>query len=396
MTIRLTKTSIATLALPPGSKDAIFFDSELPGFGMRLRAGGSRKWIVQYQLHGHQQRRLTIGSVAVFDPDQARKIAREKLAMVRLGQDPQAEKVEAGIAARQTLSSVIERYLAEKASKLRPTSLRDARRHLLKHFRPLHGMPVHQIERRHVAAHLGGAPVETARARGSLSALFAWAIAEGLCDGNPVVGTRSPDADVRPRERVLSDEELVAVWKACGDDDYGRIVRLIILTGQRRQEVGGIRWNELDRERGTWTIPSERTKNKRPHMLTLPAPAWAIIETVPPRYGLDRLFGALHGQDFGGWSRGKRPLDERVKIAAWTLHDLRRTVATRMADLGVAPHVIEALLNHVSGHKAGVAGIYNRSSYEREVRAALALWADHVRSLIAGGERKIIPLPLRP
>ena len=290
--MKLTKANVATLTLPSGRKDAIFFDSELPGFGLRIRAGGSRSWIVQYQLHGHQQRRYTIGSVAVFDPDQARRIAREKLAMVRLGQDPQAEKVEAGIAAKQTLGAVIERYLTEKASKLRPASLRDVQRYLLKHWKPLHGMPIHKIERRHVAAHLVGAPVAAARARTTLSALYGWAIAEGLCDANPVIGTRSPDADVRPRERVLSDGELVAVWKASGDDDYGRIVRLTLLTGQRRQEVGGMKMGELDRERGTWTIPSERTKNKRPHMLTLPAPAWAIIETVPPRHGLDRLFGA--------------------------------------------------------------------------------------------------------
>jgi hypothetical protein len=176
MTLKLTKTSIATLTLPPGKPDAIFFDSEVPGFGLRLRAGGSRKWIVQYQLHGHLQRRLTIGSVAVFDPDQARKVAREMLAKARLGQDPQAEKLEARVAAKQTLGSVIERYLAEKGSKLRPGSQREIRRYLLKYWKPLHGMPLHKIERRDVAAHLGGAPVAAAQARSWLSAVYSWAI----------------------------------------------------------------------------------------------------------------------------------------------------------------------------------------------------------------------------
>jgi integrase len=393
MTIKLTKASIATLTLPPGKSDAIFFDSELPGFGLRVRAGGSRKWIVQYQLHGHQQRRCTIGSVAVFDPDQARKAAREYLAKARLGQDPQAEKVEAGIAAKQTLGAVVPRYLAEKASKLRATTLRGTQRYLLKHWKPLHGKPLHKIERRDVAVHLGGDALSAAaRARTALSALFAWAIEEGLCDLNPVIGTRVPDAGRLPRSRVLSDAELVEIWNTCRDDDFGRMVKLLILTGARRNEVGGMRWSELDRERGTWTLPGERTKNHRQHTLALPPMAWAIIDAVPHRHGLDRLFGASRGAGFDAWTAAKRKFDERVKIAPYVLHDLRRTVATRMADLGVAPHIIEALLNHVSGHKAGVAGIYNRSSYEREVRAALALWADHVRSIVEGGERKIIPL----
>lgn len=219
-----------------------------------------------------------------------------------------------------------------------------------------------------------------------MSALFAWAIAEGLVDSNPTIGTRRPDEGTRPRERVLSDEELAAIWQACDDFDYGRVVRLLILTGARRQEVGGMAWSELH-ERGTWTIPGERTKNGRAHIIALPALAWSIINAVPRRG--DHLFGR---NGFANWGRAKAAFDQRLSLPPWTLHDLRRSAATRMADLGILPHVIEAVLNHVGLSRKGVAGIYNRSSYEREARAALALWADHVRAIVEGGERKIVQL----
>jgi integrase len=387
--MRFTRATVDGIELPRGKKDVIIFDDSLPGFGLRIRAGGSRNWIVQYALHGHQQRRLTIGSVKVFSPEEARKIARDTLAKARLGQDPQQEKRKAEEQAKITLKSIIDRYLAEKGPKLRPRSRREIDRYLLQHWKPLHRVPIHQIERRHVAAYLGGAPVAAAMARSTLSALFSWAMTEGLADANPIIGTRKPDADARPRERVLDNDELAAVWRACADDDYGRIVRLLVLTACRRQEIGTMAWSELDRERGTWTIPPERTKNKRAHTLALPAAAWAIIETVKRRDGVDYLFGR---RGFKGWWTAKAPLDQRAGIAPYVLHDLRRSVATGMANLGVLPHFIEAILNHVSGHKGGVAGVYNRSAYEREVRAALALWADHVRSIVEGGERKIIPL----
>jgi integrase len=388
--MKLTRATIDSINLPKGKTDAIVFDQDLPGFGLRIRAGGSRNWIVQYELHGHQQRRVTIGSVKVFSPEKARKEAREILAKARLGQDPQADERKADEQARVTLKVIIDRYLAEKGPKLRLRTRREIDRYLLKHWKPLHRTPIHQIERKHVAAHIGGPATAAGRARSALSAVFAWAIKEGLADVNPVIGTRAPDEDARPRERVLDNTELAAVWRACGDDDHGKIVRLLLLTGARRQEVGSMAWSELDRERGTWTIPPERTKNKRPHTLALPAAAWAIIETVEHRDSLDGLFGR-NGGGFSSWSTAKKLLDERVDIAPWVLHDVRRSVATGMADLGVLPHTIEALLNHV-GYREGVAGVYNKSAYEREVRTALALWSDHVRGLVHGSERKIIPI----
>jgi integrase len=147
-------------------------------------------------------------------------------------------------------------------------------------------------------------------------------------------------------------------------------------------------WTEFDFERGTWTIPGERSKNHREHTLPLPAQALAIIAAVPRMVDRDHLFG-VRGEGFRCWSAGKATLDQRAGVANWTLHDIRRSVATRLADLGVQPHVIEAMRNHQSGHKGGVAGTYNRSVYATETRAALALWADHVTALTSGRPRKI-------
>jgi integrase len=217
---------------------------------------------------------------------------------------------------------------------------------------------------------------------------------EGLVEANPTIGTNRP-ADPTPRDRVLSNAEIAAIWTEAGDDDYGKIVRLLLLTGARRQEIGGLRWNELDLDRGLWALPKERAKNGRALLLPLPQMALDIIATVPERVGRDHLFGERAASGFTHWGLSKSGLDKRLagKVAEWKLHDLRRTAATLMADLGVQPHVIEAVLNHYGGFRAGVSGTYNRSPYEREMRAALALWADHVRTIISGGEHKVLTFP---
>jgi len=172
---------------------------------------------------------------------------------------------------------------------------------------------------------------------------------------------------------------------------------LLILLGQRRTEIGGMAWSELDIERGTWTIPAQRAKNGRVHTLPLPAAALNLINSVPLMMNRDCLFGERSSGGFTLWVVAKAALDDRLgdRVKAWTLHDLRRTFCTRLADLGVLPHVIEAAVNHQSGHKRGPAGIYNRSVYTHEVRAGLAMWADHVRSITQGGGRKIVPMPQR-
>ena len=387
--MRLDAKTVAQLELSAGKTDQIFFDDSLTGFGFRLRAGARRRvrrsWITQYRQHGVARRAL-LGDAEVITAEQARAAARRLLAKVALGEDPQEAKKERRAKAKYTLRSLADNYLAAKRPSVRPRTYTENRRYLTgKYFHAMHSTPIDRITRRDVAACLMAigrecGTVTASRARSTISSLFAWAMGEGLVESNPVIGTNQPKSNP-PRDRVLDDAELAAVWHACRDDDFGRIIRLLTLTGQRRTEVGGMCWSEL--AAGMWTIPAARTKNHRQHTLPLSALAQSVIAAAPRIVGRDYLFGE-RGQGFTAWAQGKNMLDAThiaAKLRHWTLHDIRRSVATGMATLGVQPHIIEQVLNHYSGHKAGVAGVYNRSPYEREVRAALTRWANHVRKI---------------
>jgi integrase len=396
--MKLTAKSTAALALPVSKRDVIHFDDTMPGFGYRLRlgAGGKvlRSWVCQYRRAG-STRRVLLGSAEVLGAEQARTAAKKVLGAVAMGHDPQADRIDRRGKDRLTLRALVNEYLAAKRPHLRARSFVEATRYLTSgYFKPLHGMPLDTITRRDVAARVvavmreSGSPT-AARARGALSSFFVWSMQMGLIENNPTVGSTKP-AESKPRERVLSDDELACIWKCCGGDAFGKVIRLLILTACRRAEIGNMCWSEVDLNQGTFTIPARRAKNGRSHTLPL-MPMMRDIITGVPRLALrDPLFG-VRGDGFTGWVQGKRALDECSGVASWTVHDIRRSVATRLADLGVQPHVIEQILNHQSGHKAGPAGIYNRSSYANEVRAALALWCDHVNTLVHGGEREIIP-----
>jgi integrase len=397
--MKLTAKAVAALVLPAEKNDEIHFDDQLSGFGYRLRRRTSeapvrRTWIVQYRRAG-ATRRMTFDGV--LSAEQARTAAAKVLAAVALGQDPQADRVRRREKDKRSFRSVVEQYLPVKQTQVRPRTLVEIERYLTgDYFKPLHSIAIDTITRKDIAACLlviaRGGTVAAARARANISAFFTWAMTMGLIESNPCIGVVKPK-DTEGRSRVLGDTELAAVWRNCGDDEFGRIVRLMILTGCRRQEIGGLRWSELDADAGTWTLAAERSKNGRAHTLPLPPMAWGIIETVPRRATRDQLFGQHTAEGFTHWA-AKAEFDRCMgaDFAPWTLHDLRRSVATRMADLGVQPHIIEQILNHQSGHKRGPAGIYNRSTYEREVRATLALWADHVRALVTGEERKVLLL----
>jgi integrase len=391
--MKLSAKTVAALELD-GKRDVIHFDDLMSGFGYRLRAGAGgkvlRSWVVQYR-RGGASRRLLLGSAEVLSAEQARTMAKKALGLIANGEDPAADRADRRAKDKLTLRSVIDEYLAAK--QVRPRTLAEIRRYLTVYCRPLHGMPVDAVTRKDIATRLAAigrehGSITLARARAALSAFFTWAMQMGIVEANPVLGTAKPQ-DTTPRDRVLSDAELVAIWRACGDDDFGRIVRLLILMPCRRSEIGGMRWGELvDLERG-WTLPAERSKNGRAHTLPLLPMALAIIKAVPRMATRDHLFG-VRANGFTPWEDAKAALGARSGVTGWVLHDIRRSVATRMADLGVGPHIIEEILNHRSGHKSGVAGIYNRSSYTNEVRAALALWHDHVRTLVEGGERKVL------
>jgi integrase len=380
-------------ALPAGKSETIFFDDDAPGFGLRLRSGGSRAWVYQYWL-GNRSRRMTLGKWPRLSAKHARELVDSLAAKVALGQDPAEEKFESR-ARKESFDEIAAAYLAAQAISLKPRSLAEVERHLTVHARPLHSRPIANIERRDVAELLRAiaaerGPVAANRVRSSISAMFSWAMKEGTAEANPAAFTNKQDE--HSRERVLSPGELREIWAVLPPGDYGTIIKLLILTGQRRTEIGDLHWSEISAKRGTITLPPERVKNSRAHTIPMSAEVRSIIKARKAN-GRDFVFGFGNG-GFSGWSRCKERLDAAINakrkkpMEPWTLHDLRRTAATMMADLGIQPHIIEATLNHASGHKDGVAGIYNRAKYETEMQVALSRWGRRVNEIVGEGSKR--------
>jgi integrase len=384
----------STPRLPAGKNEVIFFDEDVPGFGLRLRDGGSRAWVFQYKVGG-KHRRVTLGKYPKLSAKRARELVDGLAAKLALGQDPAAEKFESR-ARKETFKEIADQYITARSAKLRPRTLVEVERYLTKLAKPLHSRIAATIGLAEIADLLATAaanngPVTANRARSTISAMFSWAQSMGRLEKNPAAFTEKQDEN--PHPHVLSADELRAIWAALpADGDYANIVRLLMLTGQRRDEIGGLRWSEIDMKGSAIKLPPARTKNGREHIVPMSGPVKEIIAALPRTPDRDLVFGYGAG-GFSGWSRCKERLDAAVNskrkkpIADWKLHDLRRTCATGMADIGVMPHVIEAALNHISGHKGGVAGIYNRSTYTPEVREALARWAVHLMEIV-GDEAK--------
>lgn len=404
--MKLTKHSVAELVLPPGKTDHTEWDDELPGFGVRLRKskdGLSKTFRIQFRV-GLQQRSKHLDARKV-KLDDARKVARQLFAQAHLGVDPAAAKAKARASAaamKLTLGAVSERYLVVKRQALTSgtysaSTLVAAERYFKIHWAPLRDWALDDVQRKHVAARVQELVTKhgrsaAARARNTLCAFYRWAMAEGLVDHNPTIGTNDPEVGVLPRERVLSDSEIRVLWGALENDDFGRIVKVLLLTGCRRAEIGNLQWDEIDLENGLLTIPGSRTKNRRTLTLTLPEPAYGILRAIP-RHGGPCVFGKP-GHGFTSWGVFTLKLHRRLAAAGttlphWTLHDLRRTMRTGLGRLGIPPHIAELTINHV---KAGIIATYDRYSYQPEVEAALARWAEHVTAVVQGRNSKIVSL----
>jgi integrase len=376
----LTQIAVEKLRYNPGWGDP----NEVPDHSRRqlrlvIQPSNARSFAVRTRING-KTAKIVLKDVGL-DLAKARKATDALLEEIAAGRDPRQGKraIEA-----TTVGGVAELYLKDKASAVRPRTLAEIERHLRKHWAPLHHRPVAEVRKGEVAAMLlelkaDHGPVAANRSRSSLLAMFDWAVDQDLIEVNVVASTKKPHNGERSRDRVLSMEELRAIWRATDDGStHDAIIRLLMLLGQRRAEVGGMAWRELDLERALWSLPGERTKNGLPHVVPLPPRALEIISAMPRRG--DFVFGDRGDAPFSGWSRCKRRLDRRCGIASgWRVHDLRRSLVTHMNDLGIAPHVVEAVVNHVSGEaKRGVAGTYNRAQYLKERALALQAWADHL------------------
>jgi len=370
----------------------LYWDETLKGFGLNVRrdARGNiqRRWIIQYRV-GTKQRKFKLGDARKLSAKQARKKAEELFARITLGQDPQGERKQERAVPTLTFAGAVEQYLDLKKLSVRHSSLRVTTLYLThpRYFPSLHKMPLDAITQSHVASRLdaihaaSGAPT-CSRARAHLSAFFTWAMRRGHCAQNPVIATEAIKSGPG-RERILSDDELRVVWNSCRDDDLGRVIKLLVLSGCRAREIGGLKWSEIHDD--AIHLPPERTKSGRAHRVPLTNMMREVIEQVPRMVDRDCLFGERTDTGFTSWAKQKQMGDGISE--RWTPHDLRRTFRTGLGRLGIPPHIAELCIAH---RKGGVEAVYDRYRYDREIAAALHVWSDHVRSIVDGVEKKIV------
>jgi integrase len=370
-----------------------------------LRCIGRSKLLVHFYKYAGKPRKTSFGSATKVNISKTCEAARDLNAAIRLGQDPAGARAPAELKARQTVWAVIPRFLSHERTHLSPRWYANKEHHLLVHAKPLHALQIDKVERIDVATCLAPVAENSGKrtgtiVRASLNTFFVWAMTQGLVSHNPVIGTLKHAE--KSRDRVLSPAELRIILNNLDDDHFGSIIRLLAYLGQRAGEISGLRWSEIDFNANTITLSGERTKNGRPHTIPLGLRTCEIISRQPRRVNADGrmrdlIFGIGEGP-FSGWSKKKQELDERIAAATgqplppWRVHDLRRSFVTHCAEIGIAPHIIEAAVNHVSGHKAGVAGVYNRASYAREVRISLDRWAEWLTAVIEGRESNIFTL----
>jgi integrase len=391
-------TQLAIENTRPGPARREIPDGKERGLYLVVQPTGAMSWAFRYRIHGRPQK-MTVGPYPAVGLAKARaEAARAKVSLAD-DDDPAAARRAARAAKSATRSSEdsVEKVLADFISLYAKPNTRDWRgseRHLKQFAEAWKGRPLAAIGKAEIHRVLDsivarGAPVGANRAFAQLRKMFRWAVSRGLLDRSPCDGIDPPSAEMS-RDRVLDTEELNLVWRAAGDlgFPFGPIVRLLVLTGQRRSEVAGMEWREIDLDRATWTIPAARSKNRRQHAVPLSPEAVEIIKAVP-RFSGSRFVFSPGETAPSGYSRAKARLDERIEevnggesLAPWIFHDIRRSVASGLAGLGVNLPIIERILNHVSGSFAGIVGIYQRYDFAAEMRGAMERWGRHVKGNI--------------
>lgn len=408
---RINKSNVDAFAAGPA--EAVLWDDRIAGFGLKVTPAGAKTYLFQYRLGGRagKTRRYTIGRHGSLTPDIARKEAERLALLISQGIDPQQAKQDT---ARKSIDLAFKPYagrFVDECLKVRwKASYKDGEALLDRYATPVLGnKPLPDINRSDIKAVLQPVRKKVATCRNLfavLRRLFRWAVNEGDLSISPIVGMEPPPLPLK-RDRVLSDQEIQLLWQALEKEDYpfGPLLRLLIVTGQRLEEVSGLEWAEVDKAAATWTIPADRAKNGNASIVPLSDLAAAEFQALAKRAGRKDgwprtgfVFTTTGETSVSGHSRAKRRIDKRIADAAtklpgkpvvppWRLHDLRRTLATGMQRLGVRFEVTEAILNHVSGAKAGVAGVYQLHDWGPEKRLALQAWADHLQMIIDGKEK---------
>ena len=384
--IRLTKSAID--ALPTLASDVVYWDATSPGFGVKVTPKGRKVFLVLYRTGGagSRLRKYTVGPYGRVTLHQARLAAQKVFSAKVEGRDLAAEKREARrrvVADR--VEDLLETFIAQHVSQNR--SAGEMSRLLRREVgRAWTGKSIHEITKRDVvevisAIEQRGAPIAANKTLKSIKTFLRWCVGRAVLDQSPAEGVPLPAKEVA-RDRVLEDQELARVILAARriGGPYGGIVELLALTGQRREEVARLTWQELDLEQRVWTLPKSRTKNAKAHVVHLSDQSVAVLNRADQRGLL--VFSLLGTKPFQEFSRAKSLLDQLSGVTGWRLHDLRRTCVSGMARLGVAPHVADKILNHQAGTISGVAAVYQRHEFLGERRAALDLWGAHIGQVL--------------
>lgn len=408
--MKLTEHRIEGLTVEGRARDRLVFDDEQRGLAVRITAGGGKSYLCQYSLHGRKWR-IPLGACQALSLARARRAAAAILGDVARGVNPFAERrkeiaAERARRAREslTLETLIDDWQRLHLTHRRPRYRDEATRAIKYAFDKHLDRPAEDLARVDVVRAIDSLTGQgTGRAIASRTAaygraMYAWAVKRGAVGANPFIGL--PAIEVVKRERVLSDDEIGKIWRATFDSTvspaFASIVRLLLLSGQRRDEIARMAWDELSPDRTTLILAGTRTKNRSAHVIPLNKPAQDEIKKLEPSQDeMEKLErGALvlpgaAGKGFAGWSKAKIALDAAIAKAGtaldpWRLHDLRRTVATNLQRLGVRLEVTEAVLGHVAGSRAGIVGVYQRHDWAAEKRAALEAWGSHVMALVGG------------
>ncbi|MCW4460831.1 site-specific integrase [Sphingomonas sp. BT-65] len=400
---------VVDAAEPAAQGDTFLWDTELKGFGLRITPRAVKSYVIQYRIDGGPARRTTIGiHGSPWTPATAREFAEGFLFKVKQGVDPIEEKREAKKQAELLAFDGYADRFVELYLKVHWVDSWEDGESVMNAAKPhFENKPITALKRKDVTELLDSysdRPGQKKLVHSVLRKFFNWAVDEGDLEASPIAGMKGPKP-VPARKRVLNREELICAWLAAADlaDVWRGCFRLLILTLQRREEVAAVDWREIELDAAMWELPDERAKNDEAHRVHLSALAIAELECFgPKRKGL--VFTTTGTTAVSGFSKAKKALDARmleimreraekrgedpdeVEFAPWRLHDLRRTGATNMQALGVPVEVTEAVLNHISGTRAGVAGVYNRYRYDPEKRKALDIWALHLGNLIEGRE----------
>jgi integrase len=384
--IRLTKSAID--ALPTPSSDLVYWDVGFPGFGVKVTPKGRKVFVVLYRTGGagSKVRKYTIGPYGRVTLHQARVAAQRVFAAKVEGRDPAAEKREAKRrVVVDRVEDLLESFITQRLSQNRSAGevARLLRREVGKAWT---GKSIHEISKRDVvevisAVEQRGAPVAANKTLKSIKMFLRWCVGRAVLDQSPAEGVPVPTKEIA-RDRVLDDHELAQVIIAARNigGPYGGVVELLALTGQRREEVARLAWQELDLQQRVWTIPKSRTKNAKAHVVHLSEQSIDVLKRANRQGPL--VFSLLGTKPFQEFSKAKSVLDQLSGVNGWRLHDVRRTCVSGMARLGVAPHVADKILNHTSGTISGVAAVYQRHDFLAERQAALDLWGAHIGQLL--------------